>query len=96
VPRVDPESLADRRLVRIFLAFRMSEARLAEQALEAAGIEYAVLVEPAGRSLFGSPRNAAVFCVADDRSAYCTELLTRTGLAVGIVPQQNEEDSLSQ
>jgi hypothetical protein len=87
MPRVDPEVLADRKLARVFMAFKMREARLAEEVLTTSGVEYAVLVEPAGRSLFGSVRHAAVFCVADDQSVYCAELLTQAGLTIGIVPQ---------
>ncbi len=88
MPRVDPELLSDRTLVRLFIAFKLREARAVEALLTANGIDFAVLVEPAGRTLLGSSRNGAVFCVTDGQSAYCEDLLARAGHAAGIIPPE--------
>jgi hypothetical protein len=95
MPRVDPEALADRRLVRVYIALKIREARQVEGVLDQHGVEFAVLVEPAGRSLFGSARQGAVFCVAEEHSVRCVELLTRAGFDVGVVPQTPDEDDVS-
>jgi hypothetical protein len=85
--RVDLEAFDGRKLARVFIAMKMAEARLAEETLTGHGVDFVVLVEPVGRSLFGSERNGAVFCVPDEQSASCAELLIQAGLAIGVVPE---------
>lgn len=84
--RVELEAFDGRTLARVFIALKLAEARLAEETLAGHGVDFVVLVEPAGRSLFGSVRQGAVFCVADEQSETCAELLTQVGLAIGVVP----------
>ena len=91
MPRVDPESFGERTLVRVYIAMKMTEARLVEDILETNGFEYTVLVEPAGRTLFGSPRNGAVFCVAEEHGVSCAEVLTQSGFPAGVVPQDRDD-----
>lgn len=84
--RVAPETLEDRNLVRVYIAVKLAEARQVEALLTRSELEFTVIVEPAGRTLFGSARNGAVFCVAEEHSTRCCEVLTRAGFAVGLVP----------
>jgi hypothetical protein len=88
MPRIDPVELeepGDRDLARVFIAATMVEARLAEQVLTAHEVRYAVVAEPIGRTLFGSPRNAAVFYVALSDADTCTSILVNSGLEFGVV-----------
>jgi hypothetical protein len=91
MPRVDRESFDDRTLVRVYIALKMAEARLVEEVLETHGFEYAVIVEPAGRTLFGSPRNGAVFCVAEEHGVRCAQALIQAGFPAGVVPQDQDD-----
>lgn len=92
MPRVAPEVFGDRKLVRVYIAMKMAEARLVEDVLQTHPFDYTVLVEPAGRTLFGSVRHGAVFCVAEEHRTLCAELLTRAGFDVGVVPQDGRDD----
>jgi len=66
---------------RIYVAISVREARAVEEWLTAAGIEFAVEVEPAGRSfLFGRVRMGAAFYVDAAQAAYCREHLPASGL----------------
>jgi hypothetical protein len=88
MPRIDPVELEqpdDRELARVFIASTMVEARRAEEVLSAHDVRYAVVAEPIGRTLFGSPRNAAVFYVAAVDADACASILTTNGLAFGVV-----------
>lgn len=92
MPRVEPESFAERKLVRVYIAMKVSEARDVETVLTAHEFEYTVLVEPAGRTLFGSPRNGAVFCVEHEHGERCAAALEAAGFRVGVVPQNDDDD----
>ena len=85
VPRLDPDDLGDRDLARVFIAATMAEARQAEQVLTLYDIPYAVVAEPIGRTLFGSPRNAAVFYVVATDADVCASVLKDNGLEFGVV-----------
>jgi hypothetical protein len=85
MPRVDPDELGEDELARIFIAATMAEARVAEQLLSSYEMRYAVVAEPIGRTLFGSPRNAAVFYVAADHADTCAAVLVAAGLEAGVV-----------
>ena len=90
MPRIDPVELEesdDRELARIFIAATMVEARQAEAALTAHDVRYAVVAEPIGRTLFGSPRNAAVFYVAATDAETCVSILVKSGLEFGVVKE---------
>ena len=90
MPRIDPlelEEPGDRELARVFIAATMVEARQAEAVLTAHEVRYAVVAEPIGRTLFGSPRNAAVFYVAAADADACTSVLLNNGLEFGIVKE---------
>jgi hypothetical protein len=66
---------------RIYLAATVREAKAVEEWLTAAGIDYAVEVEPCGRSfLFGSVRMGAAFYVDPSHASYCREHLAASGL----------------
>jgi hypothetical protein len=84
MPRLELEELPDAE--QIFVAGSLRLARRAEEWLTGAGIDYAVNVEPFGRSLlFGTERMAAVFYVAPARAAYCRQQLTAAGLGGGVL-----------
>ena len=85
MPLVHEETFGDRPIARIFFAARVREARRAEEALDARGIEYFVRLETWGRTLFGSPRTGAAFYVDPDRADECEAALMTAGLEIGIV-----------
>ncbi len=85
--RIEPEGLSDPE--QIFIAGSLRLARRAEQWLTTAGVDYAVQVEPLGRSiLFGTLRVGAAFYVATAQAAYCRQQLTAAGLGAGVVEVQ--------
>jgi hypothetical protein len=90
MPRIDPADLDgpdDRELARVFIAATLAEARQAEDVLNAHDVTYAVVAEPIGRTLFGSPRNAAVFYVAAADADTCASVLVHHGLEHGVVTE---------
>lgn len=87
MPRIDPDTLAEKRLARVFVALKLGEARLAEQVLAARGVDYVVTVEAIGRTLLGSPRNAAVFSVHEAQAVFCASVLVEAGLAAGVIAE---------
>jgi hypothetical protein len=90
MPRIDPlelEQPGDQELARVFIASTMVEARRAEEVLSHHDVRYAVVAEPIGRTLFGSPRNAAVFYVAAVDADLCASILTTNGLAFGVIEE---------
>jgi hypothetical protein len=90
MPRIDPlelEEPGDRELARVFIAATLVEARRAEEVLTAHEVRYAVVAEPIGRTLFGSPRNAAVFYVALVDADACVSILVSNGLEFGVVKE---------
>ena len=81
---VAPEDLPD--LERIFIARTLRQARKVEALLTDAGVDYAVQVEPYGRSLlFGTIRHGAAFYVAAAHAAHCRERLVAAGFGRGVV-----------
>jgi len=74
--------------IRVFLAFKLAEARVVERLLTEQGFEYDVSVETLGRTLFGSPRNAAIFSVVPHQVSQCVSLLERSGFGAGVIPQE--------
>jgi hypothetical protein len=81
---VEPEDLQD--LERVFIARTLRQARKVEDLLTEAGIDYAVQVEPYGRSLlFGTIRHGAAFYVAAAQGTHCRDLLIRAGFGKGVV-----------
>jgi hypothetical protein len=91
MPRVDPEVFADEEVVRVFVAFKLAEARHAEALFEESGVDYVVLVEPLGRTLFGSPRNGAVFSVPVAKADECRDFLRRGGLGAGVLTERTPQ-----
>jgi hypothetical protein len=85
MPRIDPDELGENELARIFIAATMVEARRAEEILTATEIRYAVVAEPIGRTLFGSPRNAAVFYVVASDADSTAAVLVAAGMETGVV-----------
>jgi hypothetical protein len=85
MPRVDPDDFDDRDLARIFIAPTLAEARLAEELLTFHEVKYTVVAEPLGRTIFGSPRNLAVFYVAPEGADAVAAILTRAGMGIGVV-----------
>ncbi len=75
----------DRQLARIFLAVTVAEARRVEAVLDELDVDYAVRVEPCGRTLFGSVRQGAAFLVDAAQADRCDEALVKAGLEAGIV-----------
>jgi hypothetical protein len=81
---VDPEDLQN--LERIFIARTLRQAKKVEALLTDAGVDYAVQVEPYGRSLlFGTIRHGAAFYVAAAQATECRDRLIRAGFGKGIV-----------
>ena len=81
----DSDDHDDPELVRVFIASTMAEARAAEAVLTAGDIAYEVQAEPLGRTLFGSPRNTAVFYVSPEVATTCVNLLVAGGLEFGVI-----------
>lgn len=86
--RIEAEELADPE--RIYIAGSLRVALDVEEWLTTAGVEYAVQVEPYGRSLlFNSLRMGAAFYVTSGQAAYCRERLTAAGFGRGVVVAQD-------
>ena len=83
--RIRPDAAPAQKLTRVFVAHTLAEARSAEDVLTQKGIDYVVTVEDLARTLFGSPRNVAVFEVAEDHATRCAEILTKAGFGAGVV-----------
>ena len=85
--RIEPEELRDPE--RIFVAGSLRVARRVEEWLTMAGVDYAVQVEPFGRTLiFGTIRNGAAFYVTSSQAKYCREQLAIAGLKDEVVDDQ--------
>jgi hypothetical protein len=85
--RIEPEELHDPEP--IFIADSLRVARRVEEWLAMAGVDYAVQVEPFGRTLlFRTIRNGAVFYVTSGRAKYCREHLAITAMRDGVVEDQ--------
>jgi hypothetical protein len=70
----------------VFIASTLRLARRAEECLAGEDVEYAVKVEPIGRSfLFGTVRMGAAFYVTTPQAEHCRERLTAAGLGKGVV-----------
>lgn len=86
--RVEPEDLRDPE--RIYIAGSLRVALRVEEWLTTAGVDYAVQVEPYGRSLlFHSLRMGAAFYVMSGQADYCREQLLAAGLGRGVVVAQD-------
>jgi hypothetical protein len=82
--RIDADALQDP--VNIYLTASLAVAREVEALLTSRGVDYAVQVEPLGRTtLFGSLRHAAAFYVSAGQASYCLSVLRETDLRNGIV-----------
>lgn len=87
MPRIEAEDLRDPE--RIYVAGSLRVARRVEEWLTAAGVDYAVQVEPFSRSLlFGTVRMGAAFYVTSGQAAYCRHQLTAAGLGGGVLEAQ--------
>ena len=85
--RIDTEDLRDAEL--IFVAAKLRTAQQAEEHLTRAGVEYAVEVEPIGRTLlFRRIRMGAAFYVSASLASHCREQLTVAGLGAGVVERE--------
>jgi hypothetical protein len=71
----------------VFVTFKLGEARLAEQVLTEAGVEYEVSVEVLGRTLFGFRRNGVVFSVEAGHFTRAAAVLSGAGLGSGVMPE---------
>jgi hypothetical protein len=87
MPLIHPDDFAGVELARIFIAATMAEARQAEAALDERGIRYTVQAEALGRTLFGSPRNLAVFYVVAEEAIVTERILIASGLETGVVKE---------
>jgi hypothetical protein len=89
--RIDGEDLQDPE--RIYLASSVRVARQVEEWLTVAGVNYAVQVEPFGRSLlFGTLRMGAAFYVTAGQAVHCRERLIAGGLGGGVVEDEEVEE----
>ena len=90
--RIEPEDLHDPE--EVFIAGSLRLAKRVEEWLTMAGIDYAVQVEPLGRSLlFNTPRMGAAFYVASGQAEYCRRQLTAAGFGRGVVEADTERSS---
>ena len=85
--RIHPDVVPAEKLTRVFVALTLADARSAEEELTLKGIDYAVTVEDLARTLFGSPRNVAVFEVPETQATRCAEILTKAGFGAGVVTE---------
>jgi hypothetical protein len=85
--RLKPDVLPAGTLTRVFIALTLADAKSAEEVLTLNGIDYVVTVEDLARTLFGSPRNVAVFEVAAADATRCAEILTNAGFGAGVVTE---------
>ncbi len=77
-------------VARVYLAATLDESRRVEEALEAAGLLYAVQVEPfATMNLFGASGRAtgAAFYVLEAEAGAAVATLRGSGLSAGIVDE---------
>lgn len=75
----EPSHFADRELVLIYIAKRLSEALEVEEAFTGEGLDYCVEAdEYHGGFLFRTTRTGAFFYVATDEEARAEELLLRS------------------
>lgn len=82
--RIEAEELRDAE--QIFMSGSLRMARRVEEWLTTAGVDYAVQVEPLGRSvLFRTLRMGAAFYVTSGQAAYCRQELTVAGLGRGVI-----------
>lgn len=92
MPRVEMESFEEgTEIVRVYLAGSLEEARRIEEALAAAGFEFAVEVEEyAGRSAFGfrQARRGAGFWVREADLDGAAGALERGGHVAGLVQRE--------
>jgi hypothetical protein len=75
-------------VVRVYLAVELAEAQRAEEALDGAGLAFAVEVEELGtRSFFGlgRPRRAAGLWILEAELDRACRALERSGLVKGLV-----------
>jgi hypothetical protein len=86
--RIETEALDDPE--RIYIAGTLRMALRIEDWLTMAGVDYAVQVEPYGRSLlFGTLRMGAAFYVGSGQATYCREQLITAGFGGGVVEAQD-------
>jgi hypothetical protein len=81
--RVEAEDLPDPE--RVFIAGKLREALQVEELLTAAGVEYAVQIEPFGTSILFSQRNGAAFYVNASQADYCRNTLVASGFGRGVI-----------
>lgn len=90
--RVEPEQVRDPERIVIARSLRLSLR--VEEWLTMTGVDYAVQVEPVGRSLlFGTNRMGAVFYVTAGQAVYCRERLTAAGLGSAVVESAEDPPS---
>jgi hypothetical protein len=85
--RLKPDVIPAGTLTRVFIALTLADAKSAEEVLTLNGIDYVVTVEDLARTLFGSPRNVAVFEVPAADATRCAEILTNAGFGAGVVTE---------
>ena len=83
--RIDPDTATAEKRTRVFVALTLADAKSAEEVLTRKGIDYVVTVDDLGRTLFGSPRNVAIFEVPEPQATVCAELLTEAGFGKGVL-----------
>ena len=85
---VELEALRDP--ARILIARSLRLSLRVEEWLTTAGVDYAVQVEPVGRSLlFGTERMGAVFYVNAGQAVYCREQLIAAGFGRDVVESED-------
>jgi hypothetical protein len=90
MPRVEGETLQDP--IHVYLASSLGLARAVEAVLTSSGVDYAVEVQPLGRTtLFGSLRHGAAFYVSASQADYCRSLLKTGEFAQGVVEAEQPQ-----
>ena len=90
--RVTAIEFTDREIVRVYLAARLSEARLIEDELDRCDVDYLIEVEPylSGTLLGIREYRGAAFYVIADMAEVCRNRLREKGFKSGMVDDEFE------
>jgi hypothetical protein len=86
--RIERDAIAAGELACVYIAATLQEAKDAEAALTALGVDYVVDVEEIGTTLFGSARHGAAFYVKSGQAGYSGSKLVAAGLGLGVLIEE--------
>ena len=94
---VDWDAFGDEKVIRVYLAGKLREAKNVENTLNGHGIDYAVEIEPFVVYLFGFLRRehkGVAFYVLPGQVDLSREKLQEAGLVKGLVDEDPDQDPL--